>query len=296
MALDQATQQSDPRQTFGATLPLTVLPRFSGAELLVTICAMLEGTGVVATLDPGISTPDENSEAVRVWNRPKTPSRAGLTVNGVTIMVEGHDRSGFSPAELARLDFRSWPNGRARVGRARAHVEIKEIHTSGVSDLDHNYDRAAAVTIVAAAVARLADAAAVVWHTSLCAVPAAQSGSLVAALAMGQAPVPLWFGCPGRPVGASGAATRGLYPLLGAEIEVASPDLPTETAFKLALELVAEILRAGEAPAPGTWLDYDKHAEFRVRHQAPGHAGAVPAIVLTQAKQSIAPEVKVGAA
>ena len=296
MALDQATQQSDPRLAFAATLPLTALPRFSGVELLAAVCVMLEGTGVVATLEPELTKFDERPEAARVWNRPKTPPRAGLTVNGVTIMVEGHDRSGFSPAELARLDFRSWQNGRGRVGRARAHVEISEIHTSGGSDLDHNYDRAAAVTIVAAAVARLADATAVIWHNSLCAVPAAQLVSLVAALAQGQAPVPLWFGCPGRPAGASGASTRGLYPLLGAEIEIASPDLPADSAFELALDLVAEILRAGEAPAHGAWLDYDKNTEFHVRHQARSHAGAVPALVLIQATRPVESEVRAGVA
>jgi hypothetical protein len=295
MALDQTTQ-TDPRLAFAATLPLTALPRFSCMELLVTLCAMLEGTGVVATLDSELSKFDEIPEAARFWNRQKAPPRVGLTVNGVTILVEGRDRAGFSPAELGRLDFRSWPDGDGRVSRARAHVAITEICTTGGDDLDHNYDRAAAVTIVAAAVARLTEAAAVVWHTSLCAVPAAQLPPLVAALAQGQAPVPLWFGCPGRPEGASGAATRGLYPLLGAEIEIASPDMPVNTAFALALDLVAEILRAGEAPEHGAWLDYDKNTEFGVRHQARSHAGAVPTVVLIHATRRVAPEATAGAA
>ena len=295
MAVDQATQQSDPRLAFAAVLPLTALPRFSCMELLATVCGMLEGTGVDAALEPSLTKIDENIEEARVWNRPKSPPRAGLTVNGVTIQVEGHDRPGLGPTELARLDFRSWPNGRARIGRTRAHVLVSEIHTTGVSDLDHNYDRAAAITIVSAAVAKLADAAAVVWQASLCAVSAAQMAPLVAALAQGQAPLSLWFGCMGRPAGASGAATRGLHSLLGAEVEIVSPDLPSETAFELALELVAEILRAGEAPQPGVCIGYDKNTEFCVRHQARSHAGSIPAVVLMQATRKVNTEAREGA-
>ncbi len=295
MALDRSAR-SDPRLAFAATLPLRVLPRFSCVELLTAVSGVLEGTGVTATLELDLTTFDESPEEPRVWKRPKAPPRIGLTVNGVTMVVEGHDRPAFSTAELARLDFRSWPEGGARIARARAHVEIAEVQAAGGSDVDHNFDRAAAVTVLAAAVTGLAEAAAVIWRTSRRALPAEQLAPLVAAMAQGQAPVPLWLGCMGQPAGAQGVATRGLYPLLGAEIEVASEDLPWDTAFEVALELAVEILRTGEPPAHGVRLGYDRNTEFSVRHRAGGGAGAMPAVVLTQVTHPVEPEVTAGAA
>ncbi len=224
MALDQSAR-SDPRLAFGATLPLGALPRFSGVELLVAVNEILKGTGVMATLEPELTTFDESPDDARVWNRPKAPPRIGLTVNGVTILIEGRDRPAFSASELSRLDVR------ARISRTRTHVEITEVQATGGSDLDHNYDCAAAVTVVAAAVAGLAEAAAVIWNASRRAVPVEQLAAMVAALAQGQAPMPLWLGCVARPAGARGVATLGLFPLLGAEIEVASQDMPVDTAF-----------------------------------------------------------------
>jgi hypothetical protein len=299
MALDQPAQ-SDPRPAFGATLPLGALPRFSGVELLAAVNKILKDTGVAATLEPELTTVDESPDDARVWNRPKAPPRIGLTVNGVTMLIEGRDRPAFSPSDLARLDIRSWLEGRARISRARTHVEITEVQASGGSDLDHNYDRAAAVTVVAAAVAGLPNAVAVVWHASRRAVPAEQLAPLVAALAKGQAPVPLWLGCVARPEGATGAATRGLYPLHGAEIEVAAPGLPGNLAFEVALELAAEIFRTGKPPAEGARLGYDRTTEFGVRYRTDGPAGAVPAVVLTQITQpagiNVGAKVAVGAA
>ena len=284
MALDQSAR-SDPKPAFAATLPLTALPRFSGVELLAAVNEILRHTGVTATLEPELTTFERSPGEARVWNRPKAPPRIGLSVNGVTMLVEGRDRPAFRPSDLARLDIRSWPEGRARISRARSHVEITEVGANGGSDLDHNYDRAAAVTVVAAAVAGLAGAVAVVWHASRRAVPAEQLAPLVAALAAGQAPVPLWLGCVARPAGARGVATRGLYPLLGAEIEVALWNLPVDAAFEVALELAAEIFDTGKPPAEGARLGYDRTTEFGVRYRPGNHVGAVPAVVLTQITQ-----------
>jgi hypothetical protein len=121
---------------------------------------------------------------------------------------------------------------------------------------------------------------AIVWKTSRCALPAKRLTSLVAELAQGQAPMPLWLGCQGGTEGARGATTCGLYPLLGAEIEVVSPNLTAETAVTVALDLATEILRAGEPPA----------------HGASRGAGSVPAVVLTHVKHLAEPKAAAGAA
>lgn len=295
MGLDQSVS-SKPQLTFAATLPLKALPRFLGMDLLVTVCRLLEGTGVVAVMDTDLTTPDEVPEDGRVWNRPKVPPRVGLIVNGVTILVEGRDRPAFNAPGLIKLDFRSWSGGATQILRTRGHVEITEVNAKGGSTLDHNYDRAAALTVVASAVTKLADVTAIVWRTSRCALPVEHLTSLVTELANGQAPVPLWLGCPGQPVDGKGAMTRGLYPLLGAEIEVIAPSLPGDTAIAVAMELATEILRAGEPPAHGAMIDYDKNTEFRVVHRAKAGVDAVPAVVLTHVTRQSESEVAAGAA
>jgi len=289
-------ERPEPRLTFAATLPLKVLPRFSCEQLLATVCGILEGTGVTAMLEPELTTFEESPEGNRGWSRPKTPPRAGLIVNGVTMTVEGHDRPAFRTAELARLDLRSWPEGGTRISRARAHVTISEVQAAGGSSLGRNFDRAAAVSVLAAAVTRLADAVAIVWHTSRRAMPAEQLAPLLAPMAQGQPPVPLWLGRVGWPAGTRGAATRGLYPFLGAEIEVASQDLPLSTAFEVVQELAVEIFRTGEFPAHGARLNYDGNTEFGVRHRASSPASARPAVVLTQVTHPVEPGVAAGMA
>jgi hypothetical protein len=285
-----------PRLTFSATLPLKALPRFLGMDLLVTVCRILEGTGVVATMDVDLTTPDEIPEDGRVWNRPKVPPRVGLIVNGVTLVVEGRDRPAFNATELTKLDFQAWPGGASQINRTRGHVEITEVKATGGSSLDHNYDRAAALTVVASAVTKLAEVTAIVWHASGCALPSGRLDSLVAELANGKAPVPLWLGCPVQAEDVRGAATRGLYPLLGAEIEVVSPNLPRDTAVMVAMDLATEILRAGEPPAHGAMIGYDKNTEFSVAHRAGAGVDAVPAVVLTHVTHLAEPEVAAGAA
>ena len=295
MVRDQS-MQTDLELDFAATVTLTALPRFLCMDLLVTVCRLLDGTGVTAVLEPDLTTMDEAAGDSRVWNRPKVPPRLGLTFNGVTLLIVGRDRPAFTPTEAAQLDYRGWPNGGSRMARARAHIEITEVKAAGGSSLDHNYDRAAAMTVVAAAVTKLTDALAVVWHRSRCAVSADRLVPLVEKLAQGQAPVALWFGCAEEPDGSRSAKTRGLYPLLGAEIEVVPFNLSGEIAVELALESAAEVLKAGEPPAHGAMIPYDKNTEFRVLHRASKKDGTAPAIVLTQVAHRAEPTATAGAA
>jgi len=285
MAPDIAAQ-SEFKLTFGATLPVKALPRFSSEELLVAVNCILTGTGAVAELEPELTAPEATTDEGSIWHRQKAPPRVGLTVNSVTIQVEGCDRPAYDSTGLACLDIGSWPDGRERIGRTRAHVHISEVWAAGGSDFDHNCDRAAALTVVAEAVARVTEAIGVVWHASNSAVPIEHLSSMFAALAEGQAPMQLWLGCSARQEGARGAMTRGLYPLLGVEIEVASEDMAQDIAYELALDVVAEIFHTGNPPAKGTQLDFDPKSAFNVDYRTgsrkPRHEGDLPKIVLTQ--------------
>ena len=299
MALDR-TRRSEPTSAFSATLPLRALARFSSMELLIAVNEQMKDAGVEAMLVPELTAIEEAPENARVWNRPKAPPKIGLNINGEIILVEGHDRQAFNSGEQARLDFRSWPQGRERVARGRAHVEITEAAAPRGSDIDHNYDRAVAVTAVSAAVAALTEAVGIVWCPSHCVAPAEQLAPLMAALVQGQPPVSLWVGCPsqsaGQSAGAQGAFTRGLYPLLGMEIEVEVRDLPAAVAFDIARGLVEEALRSGEPPEDGARLKYNRTTEFGVRYRMNGIPGAVPAVVLSQIAEPAQVKVTAGAA
>ena len=164
-------------------------------------------------------------------------------MKGGTGRGRGRGGGGCGSTDLGRRGGWAWPEGRGRISRARTHVEITEVQAAGGSDRDHNYDRAAAVTVVAAAVAGPVGAVAVVWHASRRAVSAEQLAPLVAALAQGQAPVPPWLGCVARPAGARGVATRAPYPLLGAESAVAARPLPVAPPLAVARAPAVSVAR-----------------------------------------------------
>ena len=119
---------------------------------------------------------------------------------------------------------------------------------------------------------------------------------LVAALADGQAPVPLWRGRLSGPESTGRVATRGLYPLLGAEIEVSSSQLEPDSAYELALAVAMEILDNSKPPAHGELIACDKESAFRVRHRPYGEDGAIPAVVLTHVALPDELDVAAGAA
>jgi len=295
MALDR-TSRVNQRLVFTATLPLKALPRFTAVDLLGAVNGLLDGSGIMVELDPEFTTFEDEGSFGGMWHRRKSPPRVGLVVNGVTLSIQGHDRPGFGASELGELEDGVWPECRARIGRARAHLTITEARTTGGADLDHNYDRATAVTLVAHAAARLTEAVGVVWHPSRRAMPVEELARLVAALADGQAPVPLWLGRVEGSAATGHVATRGLYPLLGAEIEVSSADLARESAYEVAVAVAVEILESAKPPAHGALLAYDRETAFRVRHRPYGEDGAIPAVVLTHVPLPTDLDIAAGAA
>lgn len=265
---------------FAAVLTMRALPRFTPAELLTALNRILAKAGSSAELDPGLTRFEENAGTDRVWRRPQVPPRVGVVVAGVTLVIEGHDRPPFGVDEAGALEFRSWPAGARDIARARAHVRIFEAEPAIGADLDANHDRAAAVTAVAAAAAELAAPAGIVWEASGVAVPAGELVAALPALMAGEPPVALWIGTGAEPWG--GVATRGLYPLLGGEVEVRPAGLSQEMAGRVAMGVAAEILETGVPPAEGAQIAHGPRAVFYVRYRGAEDGGA-PAIVLDQA-------------
>lgn len=259
-------------RAFAATLATRELPRFTSADLLQTVNRLIESTGVVATLLPEITVEDISVDPTRIWNRGRIPPKIGLRLNGVTVEIRAEDRSGFTQADISRLDVRSWRHARESIARCRAHVIVTELFANAGIGIDENFDRATAVTVVMMAVARLVESVGVVWLPSRCAVPAADLPQMLAGLEQGKAPAYLWVGADQEPAprGAPPVRTVGLTPLIGVEIEVAAHHVAPHAGFALAVELAEAILRAGELPEPGEVLDFGKDAIFVVQRRAGG--------------------------
>lgn len=290
------SQGSDLGLNFAATLPLKSLPRFTATELLTTVNEILARTGAGAELIPELTAFQEEDLTGRIWHRPKAPPRVGLTLNGVSISIQGYDRPWLDAGELDGLDDHGWAGGRAKLARAHARLEITEVEVANGLDFDQNYDRAVAMTVVAYAAARLSQAIGLVWRSSFRAVPDDTLAPLVAELVEGRAPAQLWLGRAPLPETAGRLMTRGLYPLLGGEIEVASTALTAEAAFEVALQLAVEILSSGESPADNELIDYDAGTAFRVGYRQGGADGEIPAIVLTHMPRHGGAERAAGAA
>lgn len=263
---------------FGATLPTRGLPRFTPRDLVNALNRVLQTAGTSAALVPELTRDEQSPGQTRVWHRPQMPPRIGVDVAGVTVVVEGQDRPGFDARAIEDLHFRSWPAGLREIGRARAHVRVAEAGSGTGPDLDHNHDRAAALTAVAAAVAAVATPLGVVWDTSGVALAPDGLDEAIATLAEGIAPVAFWVATTER--GRGCVETCGLYPLLGAEIEVSVPGLSPDASRTAALRLAAEILEQGRPPADGAEIDNGRNGALRVRYRGPDAAGATPAVVL----------------
>ena len=265
---------------FAALLPCRGLPRFTPADFMRTLNGILDRTGTGAELIHEMTHFEQSPSGTRVWHRHKTPPRLGATVAGIRLVVEGQDRPALGPGEARALDYRSWPAGAREVARARGHLRVREAGPAPGADLDLNHDRALAVTVAAAAAAELGQAAGVVWETSGVAVPAGEVLTAMPSLLAGESPVALWIG---TAAGRGGVvATRGLFPLLGAEVELRAPGLARDAADRVVLGLAAEILDTGQPPAEGAWIAHRQRPRFLVRYRG-GEDDGAPAIVLEEA-------------
>lgn len=251
-----ASQPTQAQPAFAAILPLRGLPRFTPRELIAALNRIFGQEGAGVELVPELTQVEQSPGGARVWHRPKVPPRIGVRVAGITVVVEGQDRPAFGPRDAQALDFRSWPTSAREIGRARAHVRVAEAEPALAADLDLNHDRAAALTAVAAAAAEVVEAAGIVWESSGVAVPADELAAGVRDLIAGYAPLALWIGARHTPRGS--VATRGLYPLLGAEIEVRAPGLAPDAARRVALDVAADIVDGGRPPAEGAEIASDR--------------------------------------
>lgn len=275
--------QAERRPGHVATLPMKALPRFTPQDLQYEVWKMIETSGVEVEIVPSLTTTDCLPANSGVWSRAARPPVVGLNLNGVIVAVTGYDRPAYAADEIARLDESCWPRARAEIGRCRAHVEVAEVRARISQDLDENHDRALAVTIVAVAVSRLVEVEGIVWHASRCCLPLSGVARIAADLDKDVAPVELWIGLDRFRYddGQAGVSTRGLFQLLGAEIEVGQTGFPNEVAFDIALDLAERIVADGALPEHGARLSFGLGRDFVVRHMPRGLGIDTPALSLT---------------
>lgn len=275
----------DPGLVFGATMALWQPPRFTPRALLDAVNEVLEGTGAVATFDPRMKDADEQPRFSLLKRRLKGPPSAMLRVNGLLTLVGGGDRPAFAGQALEnRVNPALWAEGIARLSRSRGHVMIADAHPPDPNDPDLSYDRAVAVTVTAAAVSLLTDPSGIVWHPAGNATPPDVIPDFIQSLADGIAPLPLWLRwlpVPQAPGRNPGAASRGLKPLLGRELEIVSNDFSLEKTVGDLFEIAHAHVRKGKGPADGGQVGTKDRTHYHVVHVAHGAVTGTPVFRLT---------------
>jgi hypothetical protein len=177
-----------------------------------------------------------------------------------------------------------WAEGVKRLSQSRGHVMIADAHPPDPADPDLNYDRAVAVTVTAAAVSILTEASGIVWHPAGNATPPDVIPDFIQSLVDGIAPLPLWLRwtlVPPAPGRNPGAASRGLEPLLGMELEITSNDFGLEKTVGDLFEIAHAQVRKGHAPADGTQVGTAARTWYHVAYAPRGVVSQAPVFRLT---------------
>ncbi|MEM6973117.1 MAG: hypothetical protein AAF577_09955 [Pseudomonadota bacterium] len=165
-----------------------------------------------------------------------------------------------------------WPAGVGEIGRHRAWVEICDLgfmRDRGVAKLDDAFNRAAAVTAAASAVAAATNPLAVMWYPAKNALPVEAFEEQVSEVVSGRAPLAMWLRYlhirPGEEGLNEGIVTKGLAPFCGHEIEVLPSTLSRQEARATAFEFARLVVDRGTEPRTGMLLTPSRHHTAIVR-------------------------------
>lgn len=150
-----------------------------------------------------------------------------------------------------------WSEEMAPLLDHRAHVRVSEIDPQAAgSEPEDLFDRAVAVTVAAAAVAKLVDAPAVIWLTSRNLLTRRTFGQEMERLHDGAAPLRLWLRWHVVPVAPDedlqpGVATHGLAELAGFEMIAPPSKVPREAMLEHVFHLASRIVDQQDLPSEG---------------------------------------------
>lgn len=196
----------------------------------------------------------------------------------------------FVPAPLPRdawepavaLD-RLWPEARATIEASRAHVVIAGLRPKTTHE--DVFDRALAVTVIAAALALHLPVTAAIFADSARVVPQGEVIEAANGLAERCVPAELWANIHfyndekrGKP--RIGAATRGLAPFVGRELELQPSALDLMGVAQRMLGLSEYLITHGPVIGDGETVGLTPDEQIKVRHRARGRWSAAPVLEL----------------
>lgn len=266
-------QQMRPRSVFAATLPLaepTLIPRGRVVSLVRTFVeeaggefAIHEVSEVLDTLqrEPGLlefGKPDPEHQLLAFWV-------GGVGVAVILAPVRLKDIDGlaslFSPND--------WEWSGREIKRHQAHVAIYEFGFEGEEQpegIDAAYNRAAAVTSVAAALGEEMGALAVCWHAASNALRPDGLATARDNIVKGRAPIDLWmriYRTLANPGEHPGVITSGLNPFIGHEIEVTQSATDVLVAQNFVRWLAEEVVDRGREIVEGEAVRMDEETVAR---------------------------------
>lgn len=253
---------------FPATLPLAEPSMHERARVVSLVRTLVEEAGgevrehEVNTAinglqrEPGliqIGKPEPEHQLVALWV-------AGVGVAITIAPVRLKDMEGlasfFSPND--------WEWAGKDVKRHKAHVAIYDFGfepgTEAPTGLDAAYNRATAVTSVAAALREELGALAVCWHAASNALRPEGLDAARQELMKGHAPGDLWLRLyRTEPLQGyhPGAITLGLNPFCGYEVEVTSSEIDIRDSQHFARQVALDVIDRGRMVGPGDVVEHD---------------------------------------
>ena len=281
----QAPGGADKRLMFAAVLPLARTVSVSPEQILAAILERLEGTGAGAALMIVPEAIDKKPGFSFLPSSQNTDPPVIVNVNGIPLVIRVKSGKSYNKEALKRrVDPEIWGDGVKRLSKQKAHVTIFEPAPGHTADFDLCYDRAVAVTVTAAAIASLTEPLGILWHPAGTALPDAEIDLSLERLAGMVAPVHLWTRWREIPVenGAEpGVVSRGLYPLLGREIEILPSSLSFDSAVDFVRKLSELILASGRMPPHGARIEVSGGHAFTVERAAQGARTRTPVFQFT---------------
>lgn len=209
-----------------------------------------------------------------------------VTVNGMAVTVLFMDfplpEDAWQSAAAASL---TWRDAAEALRSTRAHVVLALLEDPP----DHPFalNGAAAVTLLAAAMARRLPASAIVFTESDAILPARDLGDIAAGFMQGQMPVMLWTrlaflrgpdDAAGRPT--VGALTFGLAAFIGREIELEPAPLEPAAIAERLLGLCQYLIVQGPIIQDGETVGLTEAEKIRVRWTDQGTRPGVPVLLM----------------
>ncbi|MEM9044941.1 MAG: hypothetical protein AAGC81_09605 [Pseudomonadota bacterium] len=262
---------TDPN--FSAIVPLKGRVELKRAALLDQLRAQLGEDGPEVTVDPL----EADIETRRPWLSfgAKQPEAFLFSIDSIRMLVT-LEHSKFSDAGGIHsfINPNIWDSGIAEAEEHSSFITILELSDAPYPHPDEVFDRAVAVTMTAAAVARTMPATCVMWQPAQNALPVALFENCVEDLQSDVAPLLLWTRWNLLPPKDdesglhSGLATRGLTTLIGREIIAPPSRIQTGVMMENVFRLASRMINWRSKPCDGAIIGKEAPTRLKMRRKS----------------------------